>query len=475
MKVRVRYAPSPTGYLHIGNARTALFNYLFARRYEGDFIVRIEDTDVARNVDTGIENQLAYLKWLGLDWDESIDKDGGFGPYQQLERLDLYRKFADRLIEEGWAYKCYCTEEELEAARQKQIERGESRLHYPRTCLGKPDQDKPYAVRFKVPDEKVYRFNDIVKGDVTFRSEDIEDWVIMKKSRVPTYNFACAVDDALMEISHVLRGEDHITNTPKQLMVLDALDFDRPVYGHMPLIVNEEGKKLSKRDGSIIQFIEQYHQRGFLPGALFNFIALLGFSPDAKEEILSKEAIIERFEAERLSTSPATFDNQKLLYINHRYIQALNDDEALKLCRPFLDEAGIGEDRDDTWFNSLISVFKDRLNYGAQIVELYRDFFDRPFTIDEDALEFLGQEGVQALLETFHGHLKALDAFTPETIKNTIKQSGKETGMKGKMLFMPIRIAISGQMHGPDLPRMMHLIGKELLLKRLEKTIEKLG
>ncbi len=472
MKVRVRYAPSPTGHLHIGNARTALFNYLFARHHGGDFIVRIEDTDVKRNVETGIKSQMSYLHWLGIDWDESIDKDGGYGPYRQLERLDIYKKYAQILMKKGLAYKCYCTAEELEEEKRAQKARGEERLHYSRKCLGKEDRDEPHAIRFKVPDEKTYTFDDVVKGDVAFKSEDVGDFIILKRNGIPTYNFACAVDDALMKITHVLRGEDHITNTPRQLMVLDALGFDRPRYAHMPLIVNEEGKKLSKRDESIVQFIEQYHELGFLPEALFNFIALLGWSPDAKEEILSRDALVDRFDEGRLSSSPATFDKGKLHFINNRYVKALSLPEIKDLCRPFLQEEGILQGKDEQWFESLILVFKDRLSYGAEIVKLYYDFFDKPFDLEGEALEFLRQDGVKTLLKTFKQKLQSRDEIDPNALKTMIKEAGKETSMKGKMLFMPIRIAVSGQMHGPDLPQMMNLLGKDMLVERISLSID---
>lgn len=471
MNVRVRYAPSPTGYLHIGNARTALFNYLFARAHGGTMVVRIEDTDVKRNVEKGIENQMENLHWLGIDWDESIDKGGPYGPYRQLERLETYRKFAEELIEMGYAYKCYCTPEELEEEREAKRARGESNLHYSRKCLGKPDQDGEYMIRFKVPDETTYTFDDIVKDDVTFQSEDIGDWVIIKRNGIPTYNFACAIDDHLMAISHVLRGEDHITNTPKQLMVYDAFDWRRPTFGHMPLIVNEEQKKLSKRDGNILQFIEQYKDRGFLPEALFNFIALLGWSPDKKEEILAREELIKRFDENRMSNSPATFDKDKLNFINNRYIKALSDEALMELCKPFLVEAGIGENQDDTWFENLVTLFKDRLSYGQEIVEMYHDFFEKPFKIEGEAFDFLNQEGVKNLLETFKNKLENAETFDAQSLKKTIKESGKEAEMKGKMLFMPLRIAVSGAMHGPDLPKMMDIMGKSRLIDRLNYAI----
>jgi nondiscriminating glutamyl-tRNA synthetase len=472
--VRVRYAPSPTGHLHIGNARTALFNYLFARKHQGSFIVRIEDTDIARNVDTGIESQMAYLKWLGIDWDESIDKEGNYGPYQQLKRLDIYQKYADILLEKGLAYRCYCTPEELKQEREEQIARGDDKLHYSRKCLHAPMQDKPYTIRFKVPENVEYTFTDIVKGEVTFKSEDVGDWVMVKQNGIPTYNFACAVDDHLMEITHVLRGEDHITNTPKQLMIFDAFNWDYPVYGHMTLIVNENNKKLSKRDESIIQFIEQYKDLGYLPEAMFNFITLLGWSPKEEGEIFDKEAFITMFDESRLSKSPAKFDQDKLAYINNRYIKALSLEDTVALCKPFLKEAGIGLDESALWYESLISVFKDRLSYGAQIVSLYHDFFDEVNALEDEALNLMHEEGVQTLIQTFKENISALETFNADMIKQTIKETGKQTSMKGKLLFMPIRIAISNQMHGPDLPHMMHLLGKDKVLEKLEFALKTL-
>jgi len=472
MKPRVRYAPSPTGHLHIGNARTALFNYLFARKKGGSFIIRIEDTDTARNIAEGTQSQLEQLAWLGIDWDESVDKGGSHGPYRQLERLDIYEKYAQKLLDAGKAYKCYCTEEELAEERRKQKEQGATRLHYSRKCLQAPEKDAPYAIRFLVPADTEYTFRDMIKGEVTFRSEDVGDFVIMKKNGIPTYNFACAVDDALMEITHVLRGEDHITNTPRQLMILDELGFQRPVYGHMPLIVNLEGKKLSKRDESIIQFIEQYRSLGFLPEAMFNFIALLGWSPAADEEIFSREELVERFDEDRMASSPAAFDTGKLHYVNNRHMKKLSRTEVLDLCRPFLEAAGIGKEKDDEWLESLVAVFHDRLSYGKEIVSQYEAFFSAPFVIDGEALEFLRQEGVKELLTLLREKISLAGSLDAQTLKTLIKETGKEQNMKGKMLFMPVRIAVSGSMKGPDLPEMMNLLGRDTLLERLDHTLE---
>jgi nondiscriminating glutamyl-tRNA synthetase len=472
MFVRVRYAPSPTGHLHIGNARTALFNYLFAKKHNGSFIVRIEDTDIERNVEGGVESQLKFLQWLGIDWDESIDKDKGFGPYRQLERIDIYQKYANQLITKGLAYKCYCTPEELETEREELIASGNDKLHYSGKCDGLPNQDKPFVLRFRVPKNKEYTFNDLVKGEVTFKSEDIGDWVMMKNNGIPTYNFACAVDDHLMEITHVLRGEDHITNTPKQMMIYKAFVWTPPIFGHMTLIVNENMKKLSKRDHSIIQYIEQYQSLGYLPDALFNFISLLGWSPKGEEEILSHDELIEMFDESRLSKSPARFDKEKLAYINNRYIKALSTEETIELCMPHIVEEGIAEGKSEDWIYSLVSVFKDRISYGAEIVDLYDEFFEQDFILEEEGTEFLNQEGVNETLIAFRDLLIGLVSFDAAYIKPIIKEAGKISGAKGKMLFMPLRIATTASMHGPDLPQVLAILGKETVIERLNLLIE---
>ncbi|MCK5761875.1 MAG: glutamate--tRNA ligase [Candidatus Izimaplasma sp.] len=472
MSVRVRYAPSPTGHLHIGNARTALFNYLFAKKHNGSFIVRIEDTDIERNVEGGVESQLKYLQWLGIDWDESIDKDKGYGPYRQLERIDIYQKYANMLVTKGLVYKCYCTPEELEAEREELIASGSDKLHYSRKCYGLPDQDKPFVLRFKVPSNKEYPFNDLVKGEVTFKSEDIGDWVIMKNNGIPTYNFACAVDDHLMEITHVLRGEDHITNTPKQMMIYKALGWIPPIFGHMTLIVNENMKKLSKRDHSIVQYIEQYQSLGYLPDALFNFISLLGWSPKGEEEILTHDNLIEMFDESRLSKSPAKFDKEKLAYINNRYIKALSVEETIELCMPHIIDEGIAEGKSEEWIYSLVAVFKDRLSYGAEIIDLYDEFFEQEFILDEEGIEFLNQEGVNETLKTFRDLLIGLVNFDAAYIKAIIKETGKMSGAKGKMLYMPLRISTTASMHGPDLPQVLSILGKEIVIERLNSLIK---
>lgn len=484
-EIRVRYAPSPTGHLHIGNARTALFNYLYARHHGGKFIIRIEDTDEKRNVAGGEQSQMEYLKWLGIDWDESVDVGGDYGPYRQMERLDLYQQYIDELLDKNLAYKCYVTEEELEAEREAQRARGEvpkySGAHRDLT----EEQIKQFeaegrqpSIRIRVPEGVTYKFNDLVRGEITFESNDFGDWVIAKKNGTPTYNFAVAVDDYLMKITDVLRGEEHISNTPKQMMVYDALGWEAPRFGHMALILNEQRKKLSKRDEHILQFIGQYEKLGYLPEALFNFITLLGWSPVGEEEIFTAEQLIEIFDPSRLSSSPAVFDPQKLKWINNQYVKASSLDRIVDLALPHLVEAGrLAEDMSEdqrAWARELISLYQEQLNYAAEIVELTELFFKEEIDYDEEAMAVLKEEQVPEVLETYSAKLDELEAFEPDAIKKAVKAVQKETGHKGKKLFMPIRVATTGQTHGPELPNAIHLLGKETVQKRLKNAVEQL-
>lgn len=481
-EVRVRYAPSPTGHLHIGNARTALFNYLFARSQGGKFIIRIEDTDKKRNIAGGEESQLKYLKWLGMDWDESVDVGGEYGPYRQSERNDIYQTYYNQLLENGHAYKCYCTEAEIEAEREEQMERGET-PHYSGKCRHLTAEERAKlesegrepSIRIMVPEGKTYTFDDMVKGTVSFESEGMGDWVIIKKDGTPTYNFAVTVDDYLMKISHVLRGDDHISNTPKQLMVYEALGWEPPIFGHMTLIVNESRKKLSKRDESIIQFIEQYEELGYLPEALFNFITLLGWSPAGEEELYSKEQFIEIFDANRLSKSPALFDTNKLTWMNNQYMKKIDVDRVLEVSMPHLVKAGrLGENltrEEQQWVKGLVALLQEKMSYGAEIVELSDMFFKDEAEYEEDAKEVLSGETVPEVLKAFSVELDKMDNFKADEIKAAMKAVQKSTGQKGKNLFMPIRAAVSGQTHGPDLPQTIELLGKGKVLNRIQKII----
>ena len=434
-KVRVRYAPSPTGLLHIGNARSALFNYLYAKHYDGDFIVRIEDTDINRNVEGGEQSQLELLEWLGIDIDESPIHGGAYGPYRQLERLDLYTQYATQLVRDSMAYK-----------------------------------EENGAIRFKVPKGKTYVFDDLVRGQLSFKSEDVEDWIMVKENGIPTYNFAVVVDDHHMEISHVFRGEEHITNTPKQLMVYEALGFDAPKFGHMTIIVNEQKKKLSKRDQNVMQFISEYKASGYLPEAMFNFIALLGWSPPIDKEILLKQQFIDYFDGTRFVKAPSMFDRDKLKFINSKYIKSLSVEALSQFIKPYLIAHHI-EIKNDIWLQQLTSVFQERLHFIEEIVTLYQNFLSQSFELNEDMVSFLKEHQLQKLIETFKLEIKTID-WSPEAIQQLMKDISVSLGIKGKPLFMGLRIATTAELHGPSLPNMLALLPKETVISRLHDTLK---
>jgi len=493
-KMRVRYAPSPTGLLHIGNARTALFNYLYARHNDGEFIIRIEDTDRKRHVEDGEASQLENLKWLGLDWDEAPQKTGKNGPYRQSERLDIYQKYIQDLLDRGLAYESYKTEEELTFEREKQEANGETPKYlYEYAGMTENEIADVQAaakakgltpvVRLKVKTETIYKWQDLVKGEIEFVGSNVGgDWVIQKRDGYPTYNFAVAVDDHLMEITHVLRGDDHIANTPKQLMVYEAFGWSAPTFGHMTLIINSEtGKKLSKRDANTLQFIEDYRNKGFLPEAIFNFIALLGWNPGGEEEIFSQNQLVDLFDEGRLSKAPAAFDQKKLEWVNSQYIKAADFDRVFELVRPFLVEAGrlseTSDEKELARVKRIVALYQSQLNYGEEIVRLTDLFFKADFMVSDEAKEVLEGETVPLVLTTFCDKLKAMSEveWTRDNLFPKIKEVQKETGVKGKNLFMPIRIAVSGEMHGPELPDTIELLGKEVAIAHIKQVLSQLS
>ncbi len=459
-KIRVRYAPSPTGHLHIGNARTALFNYLFARHNKGTFVLRIEDTDTKRNIADGEKSQLDNLKWLGIDWDEGPDKPGKYGPYRQSERKDIYQPLIQELLDKGLAYESYMTEEELQAQREEQKANGEApRYIYEYEGMTadqiKASQEEAKAkglkpvIRIRLPHDKVYEWDDIVKGKVSFNSDTIGgDFVIQKRDGMPTYNFAVVVDDHLMNITHVLRGDDHVANTPKQLAVYAAFGWEAPVFGHMSLIINSEtGKKLSKRDESVLQFIEQYRSLGYLPEAMFNFITLLGWSPVGESEIFSQKDFVKMFDPKRLSNS-----SLKQL-IKAGKIKA--DPDTLKI----------------QWVRQLVNLYKRQMSYTGQLAEMAEIFFTEPPMLDEEAKAELADESATIVLEEFAKQAKQLPIFDAVSIQNMIRQIQKDTGVRGRKLYMPIRIATTREMHGPELAPSIELLGRQKVLEHLDKTL----
>jgi len=476
-KIRVRYAPSPTGFLHIGGARSALFNYLFAKKHQGQFIIRIEDTDIERNVEGGEVSQIRDLKWLGIIPDESpLEPNPKYAPYRQMERLNTYQKYAQQLVKQGHAYECFCSEDELERSREEQLARGIAAPQYNRRCLHLSiaeknnfiAQGRKPVIRIKLEDHLTIAFEDMVRGPVSFNNDDIGDWVLIKSNGIPTYNFAVVIDDYLMDITHVFRGEEHLSNTPKQIQVYRYLQFPMPQFGHMTIIVNEHGKKLSKRDASIVQFMSQYRDMGYLPEAIFNFILLLGWSPEGTQEIFTKAQAIAAFDAKRLSSSPSMFDPQKMNWLNNHYLKQLPEDAYWHFISPFIQKAtGIDQLKEPSVIQ-LAKTFKDQLAYGLQIVDLVKPILQPTFNFDDEATSLLQSQDGKKALALFIQKFSQLQDIQGPNIKEIFKAIQAETGLKGKPLFMPVRLKLTGQLHGAELANIIPILGKELTLKRLQ-------
>ncbi len=475
-KVRVRYAPSPTGYLHIGGARSALFNYLYAKKYHGDFVFRIEDTDIERNIEGAEASQLHDLIWLGIIPDESTEKmNPKYGPYRQSEKLALYREYAQKLVEMGYAYECYCSKEELEEQKEEQLQSGVKSFKYDRRCLHLTEEEKEAyrkegrvpSIRLKMPENHILKFNDLVRGEVSFNSDDIGDFIIMKSNGIPTYNFAVVIDDHIMEITHVLRGEEHLSNTPKQLQIYEYFGWEPPKFGHMTIIVNPNGKKLSKRDNDILQFMSQYRDLGYLPEAIFNFLFLLGYTDADGREIFSKDEAIASFDPKRLSTSPAMFDNKKLLWVNSQYIKKMDNEAYFKFILPFLDKLPFIEALSLERKKDISLMFKNEINYGAEIIELLNQIIERNTELNDEEKEVLAKESALKVIELFKNKLSVLTEVNEEKIKNIFNEIKKETGLKGKEIYMPVRIKLTGSMHGVEMYNIVDILGKEETIKRL--------
>ena len=481
-KLKVRFAPSPTGSFHIGGARSALFNWLVARHAGGTFLVRIEDTDLKRSSRESEENIKASLKWLGLDWDEGIDVGGPNGPYRQTERLDIYKKEVQRLLDEGKAYYCYCSEEELEESRKKQVAAGQTpvyddhcrHLTEEQIAQYKAEGRKP-VIRLKVRKEGVFAFDDMVRGHVEFQAANVGDFIIVKSDGIPVYNFAVVIDDSLMGVTDVIRAEEHLSNTPRQLAIYEALGYPIPRFGHISLILGADHKKMSKRHGATSVF--EYKNMGYLPDAMVNYLALLGWAPKGEQEIFTREELIKQFSMKRVSSNDAVFDIEKLNWINFQYMKKLSPEALLDLTLPFIEKAGYvksplsAEQKD--WLTKVVWYVRDHLYYGAQAPENVKLFFeDLPEVTDPEALSIMKQETSGEIIRKFAEALKGLETFDEQSIKKCFSALMKETGIKGKAAFEPVRIALTGVTKGPGLYEMMALFGKEKSLSRLQDSLK---
>lgn len=470
-EVRVRFAPSPTGSLHIGGARTALFNWLFARHHGGKFILRVDDTDLERSTEESMRGILEGLQWLGIDWDE--------GPIYQSQRLDEYRKFANKLLEEGKAYYCFCTKEELEEMR-KQAEREGRPFMYTGKCRNLTKEQienylkegrKP-VIRLKTPREGKTVVHDIIRGDVEFDNSTIDDFIIMKSDGMPTYNFATVVDDYQMGITHIIRAEEHLSNTPKQILIYEALGVPLPQFAHVSMVLAPDRTKLSKRHGATS--VQEFRDQGYLPEAIVNYITLLGWAPLDGEEIFDVRKSIREFSLERVSKNPAVYDVQKLTWINGHYIRSYDLDKLTQAIIPFLQKKGlIGENYDYEYIKKIVSVVREREKTLVYIADAMTYYFKEVESYEEKGVQkYFTKEGVVDILKKAAETLKNLEPFNKFTAEEAYRKLVEELGISSSALFHPTRLAISGRTFGPGLFDIMEFLGKEKTVARIERAIK---
>lgn len=476
-EVRVRFAPSPTGPFHIGGARSALFNWLFARRMGGKMVLRIEDTDLERSSRESEENIKDALRWLGIDWDEGVDVGGPYGPYRQTERLDIYRQYTEQLLAAGKAYYCYCTEEELEKERQACLARNEAPRYSGRCRHLSPEERQALAaagrrptIRFHVPPHETVSFHDMVRGTVSFETDGIGDFIIVKSDGIPVYNYAVVLDDALMHITHVIRAEEHLSNTPRQILLFKALGLPVPQFGHISLILGKDRTKMSKRHGATS--VQQYKDLGYLPAGIVNFLALLGWAPEGEQEIFSREELVAQFSMERVAKNPAVFDIDKLNWINAHYIRQADPALVTDLALPHLRQAGYvtGELTAErrVWLEKVVAAVQEHISYAAQVVDHVAVFFQDQVTVtDEEARAVLAQPQVPQVFDAFLARLEAAPDLEVSTVQALMKGLIKELKLGGKKVYMPLRVALTGQTHGPELYNIISLLGKERVRRQL--------
>jgi nondiscriminating glutamyl-tRNA synthetase len=467
--VRVRIAPSPTGAIHVGLARSALYNYLFARKHGGSFILRIEDTDVERSSVESAEAIIKGLGWLGIEIDE--------GPYYQSQRLDIYRQCAEELVEKGYAYRCYCTPERL-AEERKKAEQEKRAWKYDRRCLSLTDeqkkgfeaQDIKPVIRLKIPDGST-TFHDLIHGPISRDHKDVEDFVILRSNGVAMYNFAVVVDDHDMEISHVLRAVEHISNTTKQVLLYNAFGWTTPQFAHLPLILGEDRKKLSKRHGAMS--LEEFRKMGYLPDAMVNFLVLLGWSPGEDREIISRQELAELFSLDRINTSNAIFDIRKLEWMNGEYLHALDASELLKVFHDWLGYQGITlphEHADPAFLAKALPLLAERSRTVAEVYDALLPYISDELSYDEEGLKKhfrKDPEGTRQRLRLYRDRLKALPEFTKETAEQALRSLVEELDVKPGLIIHPVRLAVTGRTVGPPLFDCMDLLGRERVLARL--------
>ena len=480
--VRVRFAPSPTGKLHVGGARTAIYNWAFARANHGTFILRIDDTDPTRSTEENTQIILRAMRWLGLDWDEGPEVGGDFGPYSQTERLDLYKQTAERLLAEGKAYPCFCTPEQLSQDREAAQARKDPFQGYQRRCRdlspeeaqARIDAGEPYVLRIKVPDDRGnVVINDAVHGEVVFDAKELDDFVIFRSDGTPTYNFATVVDDALMGITHVIRGDDHLSNTPRQVIVYEALGAPVPTFAHISMILGADGKKLSKRHGATN--VEEYRDAGYLSDAFVNYLALLGWSLDGETTIVPRDVLAREFSLDHVSKNPATFDPKKLDWIQAEYLRTMESGAFVeKVMRPALDAAGVDAgEHDASWWDALAEIVKPRTKFPADVVTVTAPVFATAETLaydEKSVAKGLAKEGMGAVLDAAREALAGLEAWEPAAIDAALEPLPEALDLKKRLVFQAVRVAVCGNMVSPPLGETMALVGREDCLARIDRA-----
>jgi glutamyl-tRNA synthetase len=460
-EVRLRFAPSPTGYLHVGGARTALFNWLLARKEQGKFILRIEDTDVARSTQESVDAILEGMQWLGLDWDE--------GPFYQSERFSVYKEFAEKLLADGKAYKCYCTAEELEAKREKALKEG-GKPKYDGTCrtLSEDVPDKPYVIRFKAPHEGVTSFNDLVKGPISFSNSELDDLIIQRSDGTPTYNFTVVIDDATMEITTVIRGDDHVNNTPRQVLLYEALGHPVPKFAHVPMILGADKTRLSKRHGATS--VMAYRDMGYLPEAMVNYLVRLGWS-HGDEEIFSLHELIDKFTIEAVGRSAGVFNPDKLLWLNAHYIKTGDPQRLADLLLPFLKERQVDVAHGPS-LPAVVRTLQERARTMLEMADGAVFYYRGDFDYDPQAVEKFLKPDVVPLYEAFLDRLGKLDDFSHQGIEVLFKDICGEKGVKMGQLGPPVRVALCGGTTSPSIFEVIEVLGREETLKRIMRVVE---
>jgi len=478
--VRVRFAPSPAGLLHLGNARTALFNFLFARKMGGAFVLRVEDTDVERSTAEAEKAILEDLHWLSLDWDEGPGRPGNFGPYRQSERLETYRRHALELLGKGYAYRCYCTPEELEEKRKRALAKGAAPRYDGRCRHLKPEEERalaeagqPSSVRFRV-EARTIEFEDLVKGRVSFDGQGIGDFIILRSDGMAPYNFAAVVDDHLMEITHVIRGEDHLSNTARQLILYKALGFSAPKFAHLPMILGPDRAPLSKRHG--VTAVAHFREEGYLPEALVNYLALLGWTSEDGREIFTLEELARKFSLGRVSRSSAVFDFEKLKWVNRAHMKGFHGRRALELAVPLLEKSGINlEGKPETWLMAALEAVWEEVDTLFQLPDRLRPFLDEGWIMEPEAERVLAKEQNRKVVQGLEDELKTVEEITPENYGQILSRLSKRVGLSGRNLYMPLRAALTGKTRGPELEKVFILLGKEKALRRAESALQRMG